>query len=110
LISGDRPKNATEQLWVAALLAVLRNPQYARTRPKLRKLLEEPAARCIGISKAKRERWEKGESAKLLLQQGTAPAEVAAVLEVPVVEVERFWNWTRFLDAAREAGVLKEGK
>src|SRR5258706_4598816 len=36
------PKNDAERLHVAAVLAMLRNPQYSRSLPQLRKILSSP--------------------------------------------------------------------
>jgi transcriptional regulator with XRE-family HTH domain len=96
-IYTDRPRGANEYLWVNALLGVLRSDKHAQLRGKILSLLASPAKQWL-------EELHDGlaldaESVEKLLRKGKPPAEVAELLDLDAVEVERFWQWIQLSEA-----------
>ncbi len=102
------PQTNTERLWVSAILAVLRNPQYASLIPKLVRLLREPAEKSIKILE-----WHKGlhqltKQAISMLEQGVTQEQIAKVLDVPINDVRQLAAWREFSAALNDTKELEE--
>lgn len=80
---GIEPRTEIEKLWVAAVLAVLRNPQYADERAKLIRLLRSPAEACV--KKLDQRQFSSRITAAIdrLLDLGVAPSAIAKDLDLP---------------------------
>jgi len=83
------PRTDTEKLYVAAVLATLRNPQYQPQLVKLIPLLRKQADGCINI--LENHRLQKGilHDATRFLEAGLEPRAIAAALKVPEADVQR---------------------
>ena len=90
------PKNDAERLYVAAVLSVLRNPQYADVLPALNKALSGAATKSIQILELASRKISLQQTARDLVKAGKTADEIAAQIEIPVEEVRKFLNWVRF--------------
>jgi transcriptional regulator with XRE-family HTH domain len=90
------PKDDRERLYVAAVMTVLRNPQFTKVISELNKALKPVAA--MNIEKLA---WTKNNrtaqrTAREMSQAGKTPDEIALKVGVPVEEVREFLSWVRF--------------
>ena len=97
-LGGIEPRNDRERLYVAAVLAVLRNPEYTTVIPKLNQALKKAATVSIEILEWTKKKNAAQDIANEMAEAGKTPAEIAARLEVPVDEVRRYLSWVRLMD------------
>jgi transcriptional regulator with XRE-family HTH domain len=83
----SEPRTESEKLWVAALLATLRNPQYADRRARLIPLLREPAEGCIKILERHKLANSIAREVDRLTDMGVEPSAIAKDLKVPEQDV-----------------------
>jgi transcriptional regulator with XRE-family HTH domain len=77
-------RSDAEKQYVAALLAVFRNEQYAENLKKVKKLLAVPLVRCLEILDEFQEHNDALQHAQELLGQGKTAEEVAVAINQPV--------------------------
>jgi len=95
------PRDDTERLYVASVLAVLRNEQYAKVIPKLNRALKQAATTSIDKFDWFKRNQQAKQTAKEMARAGHTPDEIATKVDIPVDEVRQFLNWLRVEDLVK---------
>ncbi len=81
------PRTPTEKLWVSAVLAMLRNPEYAGEIPAAARVLRKAAAKSIKVLEDHKYALHVRKQASALLDRGATPEQIATELRIPLEDV-----------------------